>query len=409
MLSCRSCAHKLDTPFLSLGKSPLANSYLAEAALHQMEPFYPLELYVCADCFLVQLQEFESAEEIFRADYAYFSSFSDSWLGHCRAYADEMVRRFRLDQRSFVLEVGSNDGYLLQYFKNHQIPVLGVDPAANTANAAIEKGIPTEITLFSKDWAETLAAAGRCADLIVANNVLAHTPQLVDFVQGLKCALKPGGVITIEVPHLQRLMEESQFDTIYHEHFSYFSLHALRRLFSANQLALFDAEPLSTHGGSLRLYLKHVGDETRSTSDRLTRVYEREVDAGLLDRQTYDRFSGKVQEIKRRLLSFLIAAKNDGRKIAGYGAPAKGNTLLNYCGIRTDFLDFTVDRNPHKQGRFLPGTQIPVYGPERIAEHKPDYLLILPWNIRDEIVEQMAFVREWGCKFVVPIPELSVF
>jgi SAM-dependent methyltransferase len=405
---CRSCNSKLGAPFLSLGNSPLSNSYLSHADLAMMEPYYPLDLYVCSRCLLVQLEEFGLARNIFSADYAYFSSYSRSWLDHCRKFADMIIDRMALDEHSFVVEVASNDGYLLQYFKERNIPVLGIEPASGTAEIAISKGIPTEITFFNTAYGKVMLDENEQADLIIGNNVLAHNPDLNDFVEGLKLALKPAGVITMEFPHLLRLIEGNQFDTIYHEHYSYFSLLSVRNLFRSHSLEIFDVDELQTHGGSLRIYAKHSGDSSKSISDKVAHLMGIEEGAGLQDLDTYAAFGEKVKATKRSLLELLIGFKEDGKKIVGYGAPAKGNTLLNYCGVRADFLDYTVDMNPHKQNKFLPGTHIPVLGPERIREDKPDYLLILPWNIKDEIVEQMAYIKEWGGRFVVPVPRPEV-
>jgi len=386
--------------------SPLANSYLEPTQLNQMEPFYPLHVYVCEHCFLVQLEEFASPEHIF-SDYAYFSSYSDTWLQHARSYAEMVVARFKLDRRSQVVEIASNDGYLLQYFVEKGIPVLGIEPAANVAEAAIKKGIPTLRKFFGQKTADELVAEGIQADLLIGNNVLAHVPALNDFVEGLKILLKPQGVITMEFPHLMRLMAENQFDTIYHEHFSYFSLMTVEKIFAAHGLTIFDVEELPTHGGSLRIYARHTEDEARAITEHVKELRDRELREGFNKLETYTSFARKVQETKCKLLEFLIQAKREGKSIVGYGAPAKGNTLLNYCGIRTDFIDYTVDRSPHKQGRFLPGTHIPIYHPDKVKETRPDYLLILPWNIKEEIMDQMAYIREWGAQFVVPIPEVE--
>jgi SAM-dependent methyltransferase len=387
--------------------SPLSNAYLTAESLQKAESFYPLHSYVCNECFLVQLPEFESPEHIF-SDYAYFSSYSDSWLNHASRYADAMVERFGLDASCRVIEIASNDGYLLQYFKNKAIPVLGVEPAANVAAVAEGKGIPTRTAFFGVATATQLATEGIQADLLLGNNVLAHVPDLNDFVAGMKIILKPGGVITMEFPHLLRLMRENQFDTIYHEHFSYFSFTTVEKVFDRHGLTLFDVEELPTHGGSLRIYARHAGDLAKTVEQRVTGLRERETRAGLSTIAAYASFAEQVRETKRALLEFLIAARRQGKQVVGYGAPAKGNTLLNYCGIRQDFLDYTVDRSPHKQGRFLPGTHIPVYAPEKIEETRPDYVLILPWNLKDEIAGQMAHVRGWGGKFVIPIPRVEV-
>jgi SAM-dependent methyltransferase len=373
-----------------------------------MEPFYPLHVYVCGDCFLVQLQEYVTPAHIF-SDYAYFSSYSDSWLVHAKKYTDQMIQRFGIGVQSRVVELASNDGYLLQYFVQRGIPVLGIEPAANVAEVAERKGVSTLVKFFGAQVAKELAESGNTADLLLGNNVLAQVPDINDFVAGMKILLKPRGVITMEFPHLQRLMEQNQFDTIYHEHFSYFSLVTVERIFSAHGLTIFDVEELTTHGGSLRIYARHREDSSKPVSHEVSQLRVREQAMGFLELATYSRFAEQVKETKRGLLEFLIEAKREGKRIAGYGAPGKGNTLLNYCAIRTDFLDYTVDRNPHKHGRFLPGTHVPIYPPERIQETRPDFLLILPWNLKDEIMDQNAFIREWGGKFVVPIPEVKVY
>jgi SAM-dependent methyltransferase len=372
-----------------------------------MEPFYPLHVYVCNECFLVQLEEFVPAEEIF-TEYAYFSSYSDSWLSHARAYVDMVTDRFGLSVKDFVVELASNDGYLLQYFVKKGIPVLGVEPAENIAAAAASKGVPTLVKFFGVQTAKEVVANARGANLIVANNVLAQVPDVNDFVAGMKILLKPGGVVTVEFPHLVRLIEENQFDTIYHEHFSYFSFGTAERIFAAHGLVLFDVEEIPTHGGSLRIYCRHAEDGSKALRPAVVRLKDREISYGLGDPDRYATFDEKVRETKRKLLEFLIRAKREGKRISGYGAPGKGNTLLNYCGIRTDFLDFTVDRNPYKQGKFLPGTHIPIYPPDRIREERPDYVMILPWNFKDEIIHQLHYIREWGGQFVVPIPEVTV-
>lgn len=409
MRRCRACDTNLRESFLSLGNSPLSNAYLSEDDLHKMEPYYPLELYVCEECFLVQLEEFETARNIFSSDYAYFSSYSESWLKHCKNYTEMMIDRFGFGKNSLIVEIASNDGYLLQYFGQHNIPILGIEPASKTAEVAIKKGIPTDITFFDVSYAKKMRETGKLADLIIGNNVLAHNPNVNDFVEGLKIALKPAGVITMEFPHILKLIEQNQFDTIYHEHFSYLSFHTVQRLFDSHELVLFEVEEIPTHGGSLRVYGKHKNDKTKTITRRIEDLLEKENAADLLDLQTYYHFGKKVESTKRKLLAFLIQVKNDGKKVVGYGAPAKGNTLLNYCGIRTDFLDYTVDRSPYKQNKYLPGTHIPIKHPDKIKEDKPDYILILPWNIKDEIIEQMSFVREWGGKFVTPIPEVRIF
>ena len=406
--ACRFCESHLEVTFLDLGMSPLANSNLNESELNAVELFFPLHVYVCKSCLLVQLEECSSPDKIF-ADYDYFSSFSDSWLRHAQKYSEKVMTRFGLNERSQVIEIASNDGYLLRNFHSRGIPVLGIEPARNVAEVAKEKGITTIVEFFGEKLACDLKGKGTQADLLIGNNVLAHVPALNDFVRGLKVLLKSQGVITMEFPHLMRLMTENQFDTIYHEHFSYFSFSTVQKVFAKHGLKVFDVEELSTHGGSLRIYCCHEEDSTKSIEPRVLELQQREEKEGFGQLEHYVSFSGRVAYVKRQLLLFLISTKEAGKTIAGYGAPAKGNTLLNYCGVRTDFLDFTVDRSPHKQGKFLPGTHIPILSPEAITLHKPDYLLILPWNIKDEVMEQMAHIRAWGGKFVVPIPRLEVF
>jgi 2-polyprenyl-3-methyl-5-hydroxy-6-metoxy-1,4-benzoquinol methylase len=404
---CRFCAAPLKYSFCDLGMSPLSNAYLNAGQLHQMEPFYPLHARVCEKCFLVQLQEFESPDSIF-SDYAYFSSYSDSWLKHAKDYTNLMTERFGLDENSRVIELASNDGYLLQYFQDKHIPVLGIEPAANVAEVAREKGIETRVEFFGVNTANRLVAEGIRADLLLGNNVLAHVPDINDFVAGMKILLSPDGVITMEFPGLLQLMRGNQFDTIYHEHFSYISFTAAERIFAHHGLTLFDVDELPTHGGSLRIYGCHAENSHMPVVPAVADARSREAEAGLSSTGTYVAFSEQVHETKRRLLEFLITAKDAGKRIAAYGAPAKGNTLLNYCGIRSDFIEYTVDRSPHKQGSYLPGTHIPVHAPEKLSETKPDYVVILPWNLRDEVVSTMSHIREWGGKFVVFIPEVEV-
>jgi SAM-dependent methyltransferase len=404
---CRFCGAPLTHTFVDLGMSPLCESYLTADQLNGMEPFYPLHVKVCEECFLVQLEQYVSAEHIF-TEYAYFSSYSDTWLKHASDYVDEISGRLGLGPRHLVVEVASNDGYLLQYFVKKNIPVLGIEPAANVAKAAEEKGVPTLVKFFGRETARQLAAEGRSADLIVGNNVLAQVPDLNDFVSGVQILLKPGGIVTIEFPHLLRLMEENQYDTIYHEHFSYFSLITTEKIAAAHGLTVFDVDELPTHGGSLRVYLRHAGDDAKPVTERVVNLRNRELEVGLDRMETYASFQEQVMESKRALLDLLIRLRREGKRVAGYGAPGKGNTLLNYCGIRTDFIEFTVDRNPYKQGRFLPGTHIPIHPVDKIAQRRPDYIVILPWNFKEEIVNQLAYTREWGAKFIVPIPRATV-
>ena len=413
---CRFCDAPLSRVFVDLGVSPLANSYLEPEDLDRPETFHPLKAYLCEECFLVQLPEAARPEEIF-SDYAYFSSVSESWGEHARRYAEMAIGRFGLTGRSLVVEVASNDGYLLRHFRERGVAVLGIEPAGNVARAAEAAGVPTRNEFLTLESARATAAEGVRADLLVGNNVLAHTPALNDFVAALKVLLAPAGVATLEFPHLLRLMAEHQFDTIYHEHYSYFSFHTVRRVFAAHGLELFDVEELPTHGGSLRIYLERASGAARAVrsrrtseaEERMSDLLRREREAGLLEPATYDAFEERVRETKRKLLRFLLDARDRGERVAGYGAPAKGNTLLNYCGVGPDLLQFTVDLSPHKQGRFLPGTRIPIAAPDRLREERPEYVLILPWNLKDEIVDQMADVRSWGGRFVVAVPEVEVF
>lgn len=405
---CRFCGTPLQHTVVDLGMSPPCNNILRPEQLNDMEAFYPLHVWVCDTCFLVQLQEYVSPVEIF-SDYSYFSSYSDSWLQHAHRYVEMAVERFGLDSSSHVVEIASNDGYLLQYFVERGIPALGVEPAANVAQVAIDKGIPTLVRFFGRETAHDMTANSQHADLIAGNNVLAHVPDVNDLVAGMKILLKPGGCITMEFPHLLRLMAENQFDTIYHEHFSYFSLYTVEQIFAAHGLTIFDVDELPTHGGSLRIYARHTANDALPIAPRVAELRQREIDAGYNGLAAYRSFAEQVKQTKRNLLAFLIEARNAGKTVAGYGAPGKGNTLLNYCGIRTDLLDYTVDRSPHKQGRYLPGTHIPIHHPDKIAETQPDYVLILPWNIKDEIMQQMAHIREWGGQFVVPIPTVQVY
>ncbi len=403
---CRLCSAPLRDVFVDLGSSPLANSYLPVELLGAMEPFYPLRALVCRRCFLVQLEEFETPAEIF-SEYAYFSSYSTSWLEHCRRYCERMIERLGLGEHSQVVEVASNDGYLLQYFHERRIPVLGVEPAANVAEVALRKGIPAVVEFFGRDTARALAADTR-ADLLVGNNVLAHVPDLGDFIGGLKILLAPGGTITMEFPHLLRLIEDDQWDTIYHEHFSYFSFLTATRAFAAHGLRLFDVEELPTHGGSLRVYGAHAEDTAQPDTERALRLRAREREAGYERLDTYTEYGARVEADKRRILEFLIGLKDAGRRVVGYGAPAKGNTLLNYCGVRRDFLDYTVDLSPHKQGRFLPGSHLPIRPPQAIREDHPDVVVILPWNLREEITRQHHYIREWGGRFAARAPRLEL-
>jgi hypothetical protein len=405
-IKCRFCGGPL-AEVVDLGMSPLCESYVAKGQLNSMEPFYPLVVLVCRDCFLVQLQEYVAPDEIF-PEYAYFSAFSNAWLDHAQRYVELTTARFGLGPMSRVIELGSNDGYLLQFFVERGIPALGIDPAANVARAAEARGVPTLVKFFGVETARELAESNIQGDLVLGNNVLAQVTDLNSFVEGVRIILKPHGVCTIEFPHLLKTIADNQFDQIYHEHFSYFTALTAERIFAAHGMRIFDVEELWTHGGSLRIYTCHAGDESHPTLPAVPALLRRERDAGLDRVEAYVEFADRVRASKRKLLSFLIEAKSSGKTIAGYGAPGKSSTLLNYCGIRTDFLDYTVDRNPYKQGKYLPGTHVPIFPPEKIAETRPDYILILPWNLQDEIMSQLTYVRDWGAKFVVPIPDVSV-
>ncbi|MBS1153366.1 MAG: C-methyltransferase [Myxococcaceae bacterium] len=403
---CRFCATPFQHTFVDLGMSPLCESFLSEGELNRAESFYPLRVWVCERCLLVQLQEYVSPADIF-TEYAYFSSYSTSWLRHCEDYAQMAVERFGLGASSRVIEIASNDGYLLQYFVEREIEVLGVEPAANVAKVAVQNGVPTVVRFFGRATAADLVKQPGGADLIVGNNVLAHVPDINDFVGGLKILLKPGGVITMEFPHLRKLIEGNQFDTIYHEHFSYLSFSTVAEIFAAHGLRLFDVDRLPTHGGSLRIYACHQADP-RPTDTRANLLLEEERSSGFRSLERYLSFAPQVEETKRALLEFLILARREKKTVAAYGAAGKGNTLLNYCGIRADFVDYAVDRNPYKHGRYTPGTHIPIHPPERLSQTRPDYVLILPWNLQEEIVAQLSFVHTWGGKFVVPIPRVAV-
>jgi SAM-dependent methyltransferase len=401
MTHCRFCSAELRDVFADLGVMPLSNAYVAPERQHEPELFYPLVASVCSACLLVQVPSIVTPEHLF-SDYSYFSSYSDAWLAHARSYAENIRTRLALDASSQIVEVASNDGYMLQYFRDMGIPVLGIEPAANVGAVAREKGIETWTRFFG---AETAADIAGRADLLIANNVLAHVPDINDFIEGLRIALKPSGTITIEFPHLLNIIRESHFDTIYHEHFSYLSLLAVHKMLGAHGLVVVDVDEIPTHGGSLRVYARHAGAEVMPTVDRML---EKEKAFGLTDLSTYHRFADGIRACKRALLLFLLKARDEGKRVAGYGAPAKATTLLNYCGVRTDLLEYTVDRSPHKQGLLVPGTRIPIYAPEKIAETRPDYVLILPWNLREEITAQMKHVRDWGGRFVVPIPVAEV-
>lgn len=408
-IECRFCSSELEHTFVDLGMSPIANDMLSKEKLNSMEPFFPLHVYVCEKCFLVQLPEHQSPEAIFNDQYTYFSSYSESWLRHAKKYVDMMTDRFSYDENSLVVELASNDGYLLQYFKEKSIPVLGIEPAGNAAQVAIDKGVPSLVKFFGENTATELLNEGKKADLILGNNVLAHVPDINDFVSGMTILLKSDGIVTVEFPHLMSLMELNQFDTIYHEHFSYLSLSTVNEIFLKHQLKVFDVQQLESHGGSIRVFATHVDNDEQSLSDDLKAMLKQEEEKGYRNISHYLGYQDKVNLTKRNLLKFLIGEKEKGKTIVAYGAPAKGNTLLNYCGVRTDFIDYTVDKSPHKQGMYLPGVHIPVYDPKKIVETRPDYVIILPWNLRIEISQQMEEVRSWGGKFVVTMPALEIF
>jgi C-methyltransferase C-terminal domain/Putative zinc binding domain/Methyltransferase domain len=405
--NCRFCAAELSTTFVDLGMSPLCQTHIEPHELNAMERFYPLHAWVCGQCFLVQLEEYVSPDAIF-SDYAYFSSYSDSWVEHAKRYAESMIERSKLGSSSLVMEIASNDGYLLQHFKNRGVPCRGIEPAANVAEAAVAKGIPTTVKFFGRKTATEVAQEHGQPDLLLGNNVLAHVPDINDFVGGMKILLKQGGVITMEFPHLLKLMDENQFDTIYHEHFSYLSFGSVEKIFAHHGLRLFDVDQIPTHGGSLRIYGCHADDSSHPNAPAVEQLRKEEISRGLTNLATYGKFEAQVKATKRNLLKFLIEKRDQGKTVVGYGAPGKGNTLLNYCGIRTDFLDYTVDRSPHKAGRYTPGTHIPIVDPARIKETKPDFVLILPWNLQKEITQQHAYIKEWGGRFVVPIPTVKV-
>ena len=405
-MKCRFCSSPVTQTVVDLGMQPLSNAYVDPATADDMERFYPLHAFVCGECFLVQIAAVQSPAVIF-ADYAYLSSMSDSWLRHCELHARTSARRFGLTGSSLVVEVASNDGYLLKFFRTADIPVLGIEPAANVAKIAQDAGIPTVSRFFGTALAKELVERGSRADLLVCNNVVAHVPDLNDFVAGLAIVLAPGGVLSIEVPHLAHVIDKGQFDTIYHEHFSYFSLLCIRRVLESHGLTVFDVEELSTHGGSLRVFARHAGNSALPIEATVAALIARERTAGLDSLTTYATFSERARALKRDLLEFLIACKRAGQSVAAYGAAAKGNTLLNYCGIRSDFIDFVVDRSPLKQGRLLPGSRIPIHAPEKIADARPDVILILPWNLKDEVAEQLSYTKKWGARLVVPIPAVT--
>ena len=407
-MQCRYCKTELHHVFVDLFNSPASNSFLTKEQLNEPETFYPLKVYTCHQCFLVQVDEYQKSDAIFNGDYVYFSSYSTSWLAHAKRYVDAMTERFKLNKDSLVMEIASNDGYLLQYFVENNIPVLGIEPTANTAKAAEEKGVSSLVEFFGTSLAEQLVKEGKKADLLLGNNVLAHVPDIVDFVGGMKIALKDTGIITMEFPHLLQLVENNQFDTIYHEHFSYLSFHTVQQIFASKGLELFDVEELTTHGGSIRIYAKHQEDTTKAISPNVAKMLEKERSTGIADLKYYEDFQKRALKVKLDLISFLIEQKRIGKKVAAYGAAAKGNTLLNYCGIKSDLIDFVVDANPHKQNKYMPASHIPVYNEQYLKDTKPDYIIILPWNLKEEIINQLDYVNSWGAKFVVPIPNLQV-
>lgn len=406
-MKCRFCGKELEVLFASLGSSPLANSYISKERLGEKEPLFRLDAYVCGSCFLVQLEGVESPENIF-SNYMYFSSYSDTWLSHAKAYAEKVTKAFGIGRDSFVVEIASNDGYLLQYFAEKGIPVLGIEPAVNVAGDALKRGVVTETVFFGTKTAKRLSTLDRPADLIIGNNVLAHVPDLNDFVNGLKIMLASGGIITMEFPYLVRLIEDILFDTIYHEHLSYFSFLTVERIFAFHGLVIFDAEKISTHGGSLRIYARHEEDGSKNVSDNVVKMRAEERAAMYDTMSPYESFGARAKARRSEILDFFTEARNAGHKVAGYGAPAKCSTLLNYCGLRSDSIPYTVDRSPHKQGKYLPGSRIPIESPDKIRAARPDFLFIFPWNIKDEVMEQMSFIRDWGGKFVVPAPRLEV-
>ncbi len=408
-MKCRYCKEEVKHVFIDLVNSPASNSFLKKEELNEPETYFPLKVFTCDSCFLVQVDEYKKSDAIFNSDYVYFSSYSTSWLKHARKYTDMMVERFGYNQDSRVVEVASNDGYLLQYFKEKNVPVLGIEPTANTAEIARSKGIESIVEFFGVNLAQDLVNKGIKADLLLGNNVLAHVPDINDFVGGMKLILKEDGVITMEFPHLLQLVKNNQFDTIYHEHFSYLSFYTVKKIFKSQGLELFDVEELSTHGGSLRIFAKHEEDQSKKISDNVTALESKEAAAGIDSIQFYEGFQQRALKIKLDLLSFLIEAKHSGKKVGGYGAAAKGNTLLNFCGIKSDLIDFVVDANPHKQHKYLPGSHIPVVNEVHLKNERPDYIIIFPWNLKDEIQEQLAYIKEWGGKFVVPIPSFEIY
>jgi hypothetical protein len=407
-MQCRFCKSELTNVFIDLGNSPASNSFLVKEQLNEPETFYPLKVYTCSNCFLVQIDEYKKSDSIFDDQYVYFSSYSKSWLDHAKRYTEMMTERFGYSSTSQIMEVASNDGYLLQFFKEKNIPVLGIEPTANTAEVAISKGIKTITRFFGTTLAKELTASGKKADLLLGNNVLAHVPDIVDFVAGMKIVLKEQGVITMEFPHIMQLAENNQFDTIYHEHFSYLSFYTVKRIFESQGLSLFDVNEIPTHGGSLRIYAKHTEDESKEISPNVEALLKKEVSKGIDTLSFYDNFQQKAFAVKLSFIDFLITQKKAAKKVAAYGAAAKGNTLLNYCGVKNDLIDYVVDANTNKQNKWLPASHVPVVDEQHLKKSKPDFVVIFPWNIKEEIVKQLGYIREWNGKFVIPIPQLEV-
>lgn len=408
-MNCRFCKHPLTKEFIDLVNSPASNSFLTKEQLNEPETFYPLKIYTCDNCFLVQVDEYKKSDTIFSNDYVYFSSYSASWLTHCKSYVDLMQQKFAFNSKSLIVEIASNDGYLLQYFKDKNIPILGIEPTKNTAKVAIEKGIPTITEFFGVKLAQKLLTEGRKANLLLGNNVLAHVPDILDFVGGMKILLSATGVITMEFPHLVQLIDNNQFDTIYHEHFSYLSFYAVKQIFESKGIEIFDVDEIPTHGGSLRIYAKHKEDSSKTVSENVNNLISKEMKKGICNMKYYKGLQQKAEKIKIDLLSFLIQQRQNGKSVVAYGAAAKGNTLLNYCGVKNDLISYVVDANPHKQGKYLPASHIPVVNECFLKDNKPNYVLILPWNIKDEIMLQLNYIREWGGHFVIAIPNLIIF
>jgi 2-polyprenyl-3-methyl-5-hydroxy-6-metoxy-1,4-benzoquinol methylase len=407
-MKCRFCKTELTDVFIDLGNSPASNSFLTSEQINNPETYFPLKVYTCSKCFLVQIDEYKKSNTIFDSNYVYFSSYSKSWLVHSKKYTELMIERFGYNTESLVVEIASNDGYLLQYFKEKNIDVLGIEPTANTAEVAIKKGIETVVDFFGVKLAKELVAKGIKADLLLGNNVLAHVPEIVDFVGGMKILLKEKGVVTMEFPHLMKLVEYNQFDTIYHEHFSYLSFHTAQQIFASQGLQLFDVDEIPTHGGSIRIYAKHAEDRSKPISENVTSLLKKEREKGMDSSAFYNDFQKKTLKVKLDFIDFLIQQKRNGKTVAAYGAAAKGNTLLNYSGVKKDLVDFVADANPHKQDKFLPASHIPVVNENYLKEQKPDYVIIFPWNLKDEITQQLAYIKDWGGKFVIPIPSLEI-